>query len=107
MDMTSKQFEKLLRSIVADEVDKRAGITDAKIDSVQTSVDGLAAKMTAHLDVEWHVHLKELHPRIESRIKRIERKLRSHSSAASAPCFGIRAPCGSTSRTRVPLSARR
>lgn len=75
IDMTSKQFEKLLRSIIADEVDKRAIVTDAKIDGLQTSVDGLAAKMTAHLDVEWHVHVKDLHPRLDSRIRRIERKL--------------------------------
>lgn len=77
MDLTAKQFESILGRVVDDKlvpiIENMA--TKKQVEDLITTVDDLAYKVDSFLTKEWHVHLHAAHPRIERRLKRLEKKL--------------------------------
>ena len=55
--------------------DRRFNNIDIRLDTLTTSVNDLASKVKSYLGQEWNVHIHGSHPRLEKRIKVVERKL--------------------------------
>lgn len=76
MNLTSKQFENTLRRVLKDETSHFVSKKEFKqeINNLILSVDSLALRVDSFLTKEWNIHLHDAHPRIESRINRLEKK---------------------------------
>jgi len=75
MDLTPKQFESILKSVLADELPRHLMPLKDNIENLTTTVDGLAKKVDSYLTQEWTVHIHQAHPDLTKRIKACERKL--------------------------------
>ena len=72
-----KRFETIDKRFEDVEIsfDRRFNNIEIRLDTLTTSVDDLASKVKSYLGQEWNVHIHDSHPRLEKRIKVIERKL--------------------------------
>lgn len=77
MNFTVKQFESSLRRVVRDEVAplKANMATKKQVDDLTISVDGITKMFDSFLNTEWQTHLHDVHPRLEKRLTKIEKKL--------------------------------
>ena len=73
IDTHHHQFETALRRVLKEETDTLA--TKADMESLRSSVDGLAKTVASYLKEEWTVHVHDVHPALLARIERIEEKL--------------------------------
>jgi len=72
-----KRFETIDKRFEDVEIrfDRRFNNIEIRLDTLTTSVDDLASKVKSYLGQEWNVHIHGSHPRLEKRIKVVERKL--------------------------------
>jgi len=73
MELTPKQFEEILERVFEEKTSSLA--TKKQVEDLTITVDGLAQKLDFYLTKEWTVYIHESHPRLEKRVKAIERKL--------------------------------
>ena len=75
MTITPKQFESILKSVLADELPKHLKPLEDKIVNLSGDVGELSAKLDSYISKEWNVHIHDAHPRLEKRLKAIEQKV--------------------------------
>lgn len=81
--LTPEDFTELVRSVIQDETTGLA--KEESVDTLQTSVDALTAKIDSYLNLEWNVHLHQKHPWLETRIAAIEKRLSIKPPAPPTP----------------------
>lgn len=77
MNFTIKQFESSLRRVVKDEISHLVTKKDfnEKFNTLVLSVDSLTKTIDSFLNTEWQTHLHDVHPRVEKRLVKIEKRL--------------------------------
>lgn len=74
MDITPKQFEAILKQVLADELPKHLQPLKKDIANLSGDVAELSATLRSYLHQEWNVHIRAAHPGIEKRLTRLERQ---------------------------------
>lgn len=82
MNFSVKQFESSLKRVLKDAIAPIEAnmVTKKEFNDLVVSIDSLTTKVDSFLNKEWVTHLhdihpRDIHPRIESRLKRLEKKL--------------------------------
>lgn len=75
--LTAKQFATIVQKVVREEnqhLITREEFSESH-DTLTTAVDKLTKMVESYLKQEWNVHIHASHPRLESRITALERKV--------------------------------